>query len=510
MSDHQPSKFLVAFGMLTSLVVSIACNSPVLAASSPRLARIYDAISKLPDFSGTWEVDARPSVLQTDAAIPLTPQYAARLAELRRTVKSGGALPGNPACRPIGMPLYMSQSGPLLNIALAPGRVIMTAGSQEYRVINTDGRELPKDTDIDQFDGASVGHWEGNVLSVDTVGILEDAQIFPGIENGGGLQIKERIHLIGPDKLQDDITLISSTAFTAPYAYTATLTRHREWNVSDYVCLTQTQANYGVGRKMTDAEEMMATDRKPPVRQAAKPVPNAVSLPGGSWQSIAELPDWFGPWAYDERGPETSTSEFVPLTPPYAQYLAKIRQIHNSTGDVPSDIYHCRPRGTLQLMKTGGATFFLAFTPGQVTLVPEHGQARYIFTDGRVHPANLEPSFSGHSIGHWEGERLVVDTIGFRPDVQMMYGVPGGENTRLNENIYLVSNNRIQIDSIQTNPITLTEPWHYFRTFSRRPNWDLIEQYCTQNNRDVHPESFMQQFDLTPPSAQTPPSSAQR
>ena len=53
------------------------------------------------------------------------------------------------------------------------------------------------------------------------------------------------------------------------------------------------------------------------------------------------------------------------------------------------------------------------FTPGRVTIIQEaYMQVRRVFTDGRGHPADLDPTFNGHSIRHWEGETLVIDTAG--------------------------------------------------------------------------------------------------
>src|SRR5262249_41900868 len=160
---------------------------------------------------------------------------AAKLAGLRASVKAGGPLPSNPQCKPYGMPLSMSHQGALIEFLFAPGHVIVNSESFETRDIFID-REAP-DHDFDRFNGTALGRWEGDTLVIKTNSIKPSVEIFPGIENGGELQVSERIRLTAPDKLEDKITLTSDAVFTAPYSYTVTYTRHREWDIGEYVCV---------------------------------------------------------------------------------------------------------------------------------------------------------------------------------------------------------------------------------------------------------------------------------
>src|SRR5262249_33346389 len=125
----------------------------------------YDAISKLPDWSGVWLADAQPNILTTGASVPLTPEYAEKLSTLRDAVKTGGALAGNPSCKPYGMPLSMSRQGPLYEFLFMPGHVIVNMESFETRDIFIN-RE-PPDYDFDRFNGTALGHWEDDTLVVE-------------------------------------------------------------------------------------------------------------------------------------------------------------------------------------------------------------------------------------------------------------------------------------------------------------------------------------------------------
>src|SRR2546430_16842278 len=83
--------------------------------------------------------------------------------------------------------------------------------------------------------------------------------------------------------------------------------------------------------------------------------------------------------------------------------------------------------------------------PGRVTRLGESGgnRLRRIYTDGRPHPDDPDPTFHGHSIGHWEGDTLVVDTVGVVPQAYIAIseaaGVPNNGDMRIAERIYLAS-----------------------------------------------------------------------
>jgi hypothetical protein len=78
----------------------------------------------------------------------------------------------------------------------------------------------------------------------------------------------------------------------------------------------------------------------------------------------------------------------------------------------------------------------LLFTPGRVTMLLELGPTvRRIYTDGRMHSSDPDPTRAGESIGHWEGDTLVVDTTGIIAMTQMMNGVYTSGQTHITERI---------------------------------------------------------------------------
>ena len=236
--------------------------------------------------------------------------------------------------------------------------------------------------------------------------------------------------------------------------------------------------------------------------QIAKPVDNWQSLPGGSWASIATLPDWFGPWSYDNRMNFSGTTEPIPTTPKYTPILEKIRAQAKRGEDLITEVYHCHPRGVPPMMiSASGAVFDFVFFPGRMDIVPENSQIRHVYTDGRTHPANAEVSFNGHSIGHWEANNTIlnIDTVAIHPDVNLFYGMPGGGKLHVGERMSQILPNKLQIVTTIQDPNELTKPWSYTRTYTLHKDWQIEENYCAQNNRDVNADTGNQTFNLVPP-----------
>lgn len=113
---------------------------------------------------------------------------------------------------------------------------------------------------------------------------------------------------------------------------------------------------------------------------------------------------------------------------------------------------------------------------------------RQIFMDGREHPESeeLDPTWYGHSIGHWEDDTLVIDTIGFNDVFWFDFlGHPHTEQLRVVERYTRTSMGTLE------NVTTVIDPGHYEKPFTirheatLRPGWDLMEYICNENNQDV-------------------------
>ena len=110
---------------------------------------------------------------------------------------------------------------------------------------------------------------------------------------------------------------------------------------------------------------------------------------------------------------------------------------------------------------------------------------REIYMDGREHPDYLNPSYFGHSIGHWESDTLVIDTRGFNERFWLhRAGFPHTENLHLIERISRPSHGILRYEITIDDPAAYTAPWHAAWEKQWSPGQDLIEYFCQDNNID--------------------------
>src|SRR6202140_4067983 len=126
----------------------------------------------------------------------------------------------------------------------------------------------------------------------------------------------------------------------------------------------------------------------------------------------------------------------------------------------------------------------LIHTPGRVLMLFEYGHnIRQIFTDGRGHMQDAEPSWMGDSIGHWEGDTLVVDTTGFNDKTWLdQVGHPHSDSLHVIERIQRVSRDTLQDDITIDDPRAYTKTWTGVRRFDLKPDWEIGEEICEENN----------------------------
>lgn len=218
--------------------------------------------------------------------------------------------------------------------------------------------------------------------------------------------------------------------------------------------------------------------------------------PGESWAQIAKLPNWQGIWQLDWEHNLKLLGLMVPtndLTPRAKAYHTSFMAKQKFGEDVEPQTANCLPPGMPQIMTWPYPIEFL-FNPGKVVMLIESmEQERTIYTDGRGHPpANtLSPTFQGHSIGHWDGKTLVIDTVGVLPSrgpgphtgAGISTGVPHDKYMRIIERIRKVDNDHMLITRTIIDPPILKKPWTVTLPYVRVKG-DLMEYECEEGNRD--------------------------
>jgi len=108
---------------------------------------------------------------------------------------------------------------------------------------------------------------------------------------------------------------------------------------------------------------------------------------------------------------------------------------------------------------------------------------RIIYMDGHRHPENLDPTYTGHSIGHWDGDALVVDTVGFNDGSWIeAEGFPHTEQLHLVERFTRTDYNSLKYDVTVDDPGAYTKPWTGGFTLRWNAGAELFEYVCQENN----------------------------
>jgi hypothetical protein len=222
--------------------------------------------------------------------------------------------------------------------------------------------------------------------------------------------------------------------------------------------------------------------------QGAQKTPSAPaesSDPTGHPGPDGPYPDWTGIWVLNFPKPGDPPAEVPSLEPAAAAQLKTFEEEDARNQEPATDAANCLPPGMPTIMFMPYDVEFL-FTPGRVTIIQEaYMQVRRVFLDGRGHPAKLDPTFNGHSIGHWEGDTLVIDTVRLGHKTPIGYSrLRHGPNLHVVERIRLTSPDQMEDRMTLTDPDVLAKPWHTLHTFTRHREWDQLEYICEENNRN--------------------------
>jgi hypothetical protein len=166
---------------------------------------------------------------------------------------------------------------------------------------------------------------------------------------------------------------------------------------------------------------------------------------------------------------------------PWAAELVKKRSVEQ--GLDPN--VHCMPRGAPRIW-TDDYYKRIFEVPGRVIILTERNmQYRQIFTDGRKFPADPNPTWNGYSVGHWEGDTFVVETIGFRDDLWLdARGNPLTEQGKMTEKIRRPNFGTLEIEITINDPKAYTAPWSVKIEEPLILDSELIDYYCLENERD--------------------------
>jgi hypothetical protein len=218
----------------------------------------------------------------------------------------------------------------------------------------------------------------------------------------------------------------------------------------------------------------------------AVPVPAPTWLKAGAdFSGVWELKHGNGPAHFDQDADFRHPNP--PLTPEWLAEWQKTSERKRAGMKIWDPAIHCLPPGMPHTMN-GTYPMEVLMTPGRVTVLTElFNETRRIWTDGRGHPPpdELEYTFVGDSIGHWEGDTLVIDTVGVREEsVLDVTDLPHSDQMHLTERVHLANKNQLDWTITLIDPVVYARPWtvtkHYLRA---KPDEKVREYVCAENNQ---------------------------
>jgi hypothetical protein len=211
-------------------------------------------------------------------------------------------------------------------------------------------------------------------------------------------------------------------------------------------------------------------------------------------------PDLSGIWqpVSRNRGPEGLAGQLerktqfwdigldLPGGLPYQPWAAEIHARRKDDFSKDNPDVHCLPLGILQ-MQTHPMIRRIMQTPGYVAILHERDmEYRQIFTDGRPLPKDPQPSWNGYSTGTWQGDTLVVQSIGFRDGLWADYnGSPLTGSAKITERFRRLNYGNMEVEVTVDDPKAYTKPWTVKLNQSIVLDTDLLEYVCLENEKDV-------------------------
>jgi hypothetical protein len=228
----------------------------------------------------------------------------------------------------------------------------------------------------------------------------------------------------------------------------------------------------------------------------------AESNPAAPVQAPAKLPRWSGIWqsavwptdvSGRVPGGENQLRNTLQLSrhPPFnatseARYAASLQ--NQAALEATFATFKICTRGFPSMMESP-ALFQIAVLPEETLLIFENQEVRHVYTDGRQHPPpdDVWPTRWGDSIGHWEGDTLVIDTIA-RKAGPITHRAPMtilSEQTHFTERLRKVNDDRLEDQLTIEDPLTLARPWQMTLAFNRVKGAGRLLPYdCTENDRN--------------------------
>jgi hypothetical protein len=421
---------------------------------------------------GIWVPDGAPRELTADGAPPPLNEEAAAVYAKHKERYAAGDAGYDPTtwCAGPGMPRILTMPYPFEIRRSGDHLAFIHGWYRWFRAVDLNGPE--PEPRIPTTLGFPVGRFEGDTLVIRTVG-LTDATVLDasGLPHSDQMVLTERVRVLPDGRLEDRITIEDPDTFTQAWETVLTFHRDAAARVTDDVCPDRLARGEPAEQLSNPVPSPSAAAAKAPATTA-----KAVSSPATSGRLT-------GFWEAKTFG------IFVPEAEAKFNENGKTLFDRNAAAMKSGHIMQtawtsCRP-GAVSTMTMSREAILALESPDEITILYEMPRMVRRIHLNAEHPKDLPPSYIGHSVGRWEGDTLVVDSIGFNGYAELgAGGQPTSPQLHTVERFVPAADGSYDIEVTITDPEYYSEPVVIKRGWKKKATRHPLEYDCMENPRE--------------------------
>jgi hypothetical protein len=492
--------------LLLTGVLSAQTAVPRTSAGKPNLQGIWQAQSRaaynLEDHAARWGMPAGRSVVDS-GTIPYLPAAAAKRLENYTNRKTADPL--NKCFFP-GVPRIMYMEMPFQIFQTQEHVAMLFEWTQVYRLIYTNGKTNPH-AGYESWMGSSRGKWEGDTLVVEVIDHNDQTWFdMAGNFHSDALKVTERYNMVDVDTIRYEATIEDSKTFSKPWKIAVNMVRQKGMDrILEYQCQAEKEEDNGLFER--DLRTWYPDAGTPPSPLGPPPAFGTSGTfadvkPGANLRRAADgKPDLTGYFQSNAGGAnygleKHARDQFTPATQgvimdpsdrllPY-QAWAKTERVER---ELPQRGYddptaHCFVAGIPRSMYVP-SPFQILQPPGYIVFLHERMSWRIVRLSGTHLPDTIR-LWQGDSIGHWEGDTLVVETTNMNGRTWLNeVGEVVSHMEKIVERFSPQDPDHITYRATVSDPIPYTRPWTIELPLNRDANEELLEVACHEDNGDL-------------------------
>jgi hypothetical protein len=479
----------------------------VVAATSAHAQSLPRTPDGRPDLQGIWRPQTR---IGND--VGEVPYKEAALAKKQENFRLRATLDPLAQCFLAGVPRIMYLDYPFQIFQTHDHVAITFEWQHVYRLIYTNGT-LPT-TPLPFWMGDSRGRWDGDTLVVDVTNHNDRTWFdMAGNYHSDALHVTERYTLLGRDSIRYEATIDDPKVYTRPGTITVPLQRQKTMSRAlEYPCRANLEEARGEFKPeprtwyRTGAPKVAPFPPSPRASAATAVQGLRADVRSAEADTLPRTadgkPDISGfadadaggaNWGFEPHNePFTPGGRGVLVDPktgglpyqPWARAEKEDRHTNPARGyDDPTA--HCFPGGVPRALYVP-SPFHIIQTPTAIVILLERMSWRIIALDGRPHLPDTTRLWQGDSIGHWEGDALVVETTNLNGKQWLNeVGDVISYGATVVERFTPVGANRIEYEATVNDPLVYTRPWTIAMPLRRNPKGELLEVACLEDNQDL-------------------------